>query len=299
MGSKSSKLPLQPSKKEFDKEWRKTNWSKGKRDAMVDALRNFNLNDPEVGHLRCLLLGPVGAGKSSFINSVNTIFQGRVAHSALTTDCSSTSFTKTYKTYYITVGTNRLPFAFNDAMGLEDDIRIDIGKDTPRGILHNDIINALKGHLPENYVFNPYSALSDKSEQYKRSPKLSDKVHCLVYVIPANKLSIMSKDVIKKMKEVREIASEMGIPQVVVMTMADMACDLVEKDLQKVYFSTALVKSIERCSIELGVPLNCILPVKNYHMEIDLDNDMDILILTAMTQIMNFANDYIGLLKQK
>lgn len=44
--------------------------------------------------------------------------------------------------------------------------------------------------------------------------------------------------------------------------------------------------------------MNCILPVKNYHEEGMLDNDMDILILNAMTQIMNFANDYLWNLQQ-
>ena len=66
---------------------------------MVGALRNFELNDPDVGHLRCLLHGPVGAGKSSFINSVNNVFQGRTTSGALVAAASGTSFTKTVSYY--------------------------------------------------------------------------------------------------------------------------------------------------------------------------------------------------------
>ncbi|XP_023993563.2 interferon-induced protein 44-like [Salvelinus sp. IW2-2015] len=108
----------------------------------------------------------------------------------------------------------------------------------------------------------------------------------------------MPKDVIDKMKELRQKASRLKIPQVVVMTMPDKACELVNKDVNRIYYSKEIKKKMQICSNELGVPMNCVLPVKNYHEEGMLDNDMDILILNAMTQIMNFANDYLWDLQQ-
>ncbi|XP_014023056.2 interferon-induced protein 44-like [Salmo salar] len=285
MGGKES----MPPKTEFDSPWRDQNWDKQERDTMVAALRNFKLSDPDMGQLRCLLYGPVGAGKSSFVNSVNNVFQGRVAHNALVAAASGTSFTKTYNTRYIKDGDKRLPFAFNDVMGLEAQ---------EKGMQPEDIINALKGHLPEGYKFNPCSALTDESAEYNKKPRSSDKVHCLVSVVAADKISLMSNDVIVKMRKVREKASELGIPQVDVMTMPDKACPLVKMDVKKMYTSKAIKDKMLICSNELGVPMNCILPVKNYHEEGMLDNDMDILILNAMTQIMNFANDYIWNLQQ-
>uniref|UniRef100_A0AAZ3S8F6 Interferon-induced protein 44-like n=1 Tax=Oncorhynchus tshawytscha TaxID=74940 RepID=A0AAZ3S8F6_ONCTS len=261
------------------------------RDAMVAALRNFELSDPDVGQLRCLLHGPVGAGKSSFINSVNNVFQGRSTHIALVAAASGTSFTMKYKTHYFQgrKGEKRLPFAFNDVMGLETQTN---------GLHPDDIINALKGHLPEGYEFNPLHPLSDQKEEYIQNPSLSDKTHCLVSIVTADTISRMNKDVIDKMKHIRAEASKLQIPQVVVMTMPDKACELVNRDVKRIYYSKAIKEKMQICSNELGVPMNCILPVKNYHEEGMMDDDMDILILNAMTQIMNFANDYIWDLQQ-
>lgn len=40
--------------------------------------------------------------------------------------------------------------------------------------------------------------------------------------------------------------------------------------------------------------MNCIFPVKNYHEEIQLNNDVDVLLLSALSTILNFANDYVA-----
>ncbi|CAB1315412.1 unnamed protein product, partial [Coregonus sp. 'balchen'] len=203
---------------------------------MVNALRNFELSDPDVGQLRCLLHGPVGAGKSSFINSVNNVFQGRSTHNALASAATGTSFTMKYKTHYIQgrKGEKRLPFAFNDVMGLE----------TKKNGLHpDDIINALKGHLPEGY----------------ENPGLSGKTHCLVSIVTADTISLMHKDVIDKMKHIRAEASKLEIPQIVVMTMPDKACELVNRNVKRIYYSKAIKEKMQICSNELGVPMNCIL----------------------------------------
>ncbi|CAB1342293.1 unnamed protein product [Coregonus sp. 'balchen'] len=49
---------------------------------------------------------------------------------------------------------------------------------------------------------------------------------------------------------------------------------------------------MEECSARLGVPVNCILPVKNYHEETDLNDDIDVLLLGALEQIVDFADEF-------
>lgn len=48
------------------------------------------------------------------------------------------------------------------------------------------------------------------------------------------------------------------------------------------------------CSNKLGVPMNCIFPVKNFHGETDMDDQTDFFILSALKNIVNFADDYVN-----
>ena len=51
---------------------------------------------------------------------------------------------------------------------------------------------------------------------------------------------------------------------------------------------------MEEISTKVGIPMNCIFPVKNYHEEVDLDNDIDVLILRALKHMINFGEDFIN-----
>ena len=45
---------------------------------------------------------------------------------------------------------------------------------------------------------------------------------------------------------------------------------------------------------KLGFPLTSIFPVKNYHEEQDLNDDIDMLILRALKQMIQIANDHVN-----
>lgn len=42
----------------------------------------------------------------------------------------------------------------------------------------------------------------------------------------------------------------------------------------------------------LGIPLACVLPVKNYSDELELDEVTDILLLTAVEQMLNYSDSF-------
>ncbi|XP_051767684.1 interferon-induced protein 44-like [Ctenopharyngodon idella] len=284
MGPKASSPPPPP--RVYDRPWRSINWSEDGQN-LLTTVTDFQPGNAEVNPLRILLHGPVGAGKSSFFNSVNNALQGRIstralANSSLNSDKTFTLECKIYKVKNDRAG-SFFPFTFTDIAGMDKQI----------GIKTEDIIQLLKGHISDGYIFNPLKPITEEDTKYKKNPILKDRIHCLVAVLPADTVSLIDEEMIRQMKEVREKARDLGIPQVIIMTKVDEACPLVKDNLEKIYTSKKIKQKMEECSIKLGVPVNCIYPVKNYHEENTTDTTVDILILDALKNILNFANDYV------
>ncbi|XP_014858184.1 PREDICTED: interferon-induced protein 44-like [Poecilia mexicana] len=263
--------------------WREITW--GNKEELLQYIKNFEPQNEEVEAIRVLLHGPVGAGKSSFINSANNVLQGRMTQEALANNTTNdNSFTKEYKTHTFKKEKgkeNVYPFVFNDVMGLEEG----------NGVRADDIKLALKGHVMDGYKFNPVSPLSDVDPGYNSSPSISDRVHVLVCIYDANAPE-MKQPVLKKMREIREAASDLGIPQMAILTHIDEACGETERNLRNVYKSTYLKKKMRDFSSSLGIPMNCILPVKNYSDETQMNPDVDDLILSALRLMVDFGDDY-------
>lgn len=195
-------------------------WSADKKKDLLKQLNNFQPGNSEVETLRILLYGPVGAGKSSFINSVDSALQGRITTRALTDSGSGKCFTLQTKAYELKKGETltHLPFTLIDTKGFEEQCK--------SGMKSEDIIRILQGHM-ENKSETP------KNEKNKTT--LKNKIHCLVAVLPAK--TFMEGHVISQMREVRLKARDMDIPQVIILTKVDEACSQVKNNIRDVYKS--------------------------------------------------------------
>nr|XP_004576238.1 interferon-induced protein 44 [Maylandia zebra] len=266
----------------LEKPWRKINNGENPTDQHV--VENYK---PEVEeqNLRILLHGPVGAGKSSFINSVNSVLQKRVCCEALVAN-SCDCFTKKYTTYKIKKGNAFYPFFLNDMVGLKFTT-----SRRNRRIHVKHVKQALKGHIKDGYVFNPENKLSKGDRYYNRTPTENDKVHVLVCVVDANTASLMNDATVEAIQDVRDEATELEIPQVAIFTKIDEAFPEIKHDVTNVYRSECLQQRIEQFSKRVGIPINFIFPVKNYHSERELNPDIDAIIMNAMRNIIDIGND--------
>ncbi|CAI5670141.1 unnamed protein product [Oreochromis niloticus] len=176
------------------------------------------------------------------------------------------------------------PFVFSDLMGLP------VG--SGEGVRVEDIKLAMMGHVKEGYKFNPASPLSTSDSGYNPSPSPEDRVHVLVCVYAGNMIG-MNSSMLQKMKAIRETASDLGIPQLAVVTKFDEACPETAKDLKNMYKSKFVKNKIRELSSGLGISLNFILPVKNYSEETQLNDDIDASILRALRMMIDLGEDFI------
>ncbi|XP_045906410.1 interferon-induced protein 44-like isoform X2 [Micropterus dolomieu] len=181
---------------ELESPWRTIIWKSEKRKELMENIMSYKPTVSSVSQVRVLLIGPVGAGKSSFFNSINSVFRGHVTSQAIA-GCSTTSLTTQFRTYSLKAGREGkpLPILLCDTMGLEES--------TGAGLDIDDISNILKGHLPDRYQFNPSAPLHSDAQGYRKSPGLKDKIHCVAYVIDACKVSIMPTKLEEKLDAIR------------------------------------------------------------------------------------------------
>ncbi|XP_062974022.1 interferon-induced protein 44-like [Elgaria multicarinata webbii] len=266
--------------------WRKVEWTVGEREKLMAEIRAFKPYLNSVPQYRILFLGPVGAGKSSFFNSVNSTFRGYVRSQAIA-GSDFTSVTTEYRTYQVKNGGDGmpLPITFCDSMGLEE--KLGAGLDI------QEVPNLIKGHVPDRYQFNPSAVIHPNVPGYIKNPALKDEIHCVVFVIDGSKVEILPEKLEEKLREVRRQINRFGVPQLVILTKIDEICCSLEGNVSNVYRSKAVEKKMQLIGEKLGIPLCQIVPVKNYSSEIDLKDDVDTLILMAVRQILRLAESYL------
>ncbi|XP_075792441.1 interferon-induced protein 44-like [Pelodiscus sinensis] len=266
--------------------WRKITWTTEEREKIMEEIRTYKPYLNSVPQIRILVIGPIGAGKSSFFNSVNSVFRGYVTSQAIA-GSDNTSVTTQYRTYPVKDGRDGkpLPIIFCDTMGIEEK--------SGTGLEIDEVSNIIKGHVPDRYQFNPAATLRPDSPGYIKNPSLKDQIHCVAFVIDGCKIEILPEKLEDKLKQLRRKVNQFGVPQLVLLTKVDEICPALEEDIQCVYKSKAVEKQMRITAEKLGIPLAQILPVKNYCSELDLSSEVDILILSAVRQLIRLAESYL------
>ncbi|XP_004540309.2 interferon-induced protein 44 [Maylandia zebra] len=265
------------------KPWRNIKWTAEQKQQLMKAILNYKPDIKTVHQARVLLVGPIGAGKSSFFNSINSAFRGNMTSQAIA-GTAGESVTTQFRTYTIKAGKGGcvVPLILCDTMGLEEKGGLDI----------EDLVNIYKGHIKDRYQFSTSGPILTDAPGYQKHVTLSDRIHCVVYVVDTCKVSILSQKMLEKLCAIRRKTNQLGIPQLLLMTKVDEACPLVAEDLKNVYRSFYIQKKARELSEALGIPLSCILPVKNYSEELDLDQDTDTLLFGAVQHMLNFADSF-------
>ncbi|XP_062574898.1 interferon-induced protein 44-like [Saccostrea cucullata] len=266
--------------------WRKTpEWTTRVMQELKEEIENYRpLEQLKLRQTKVLLIGQIGAGKSSFFNTVNSIFRGYVTSQA----CSGTadhSLTTQFRAYQVRNSPSDKPLNFRlcDSRGLEEG----------QGIETQEMCYLLDGHVPEKYVFNPSIPLTPDTPGFIKAPKLKDQIHCVAFVIDASTVDVMSEKILEKIRNLQTPMNQRGIPQVVLLTKIDKVCEPLQHDVGLTYFVPAIQEYVNRVAMMIGLPRSHVIPVKNYESERELDTNVNILTLLAMQQILHFADDFL------
>ncbi|XP_054306616.1 interferon-induced protein 44 [Pongo pygmaeus] len=255
------------------------------RKSLLSALRTYEPYGSLVQQIRILLLGPIGAGKSSFFNSVRSIFQGHVTHQALV-GTNTTGISEKYRTYSIRDGKNGkyLPFILCDSLGLSE---------KEGGLCRDDILYILNGNIRDRYQFNPMESIKLSHHDYIDSPLLKDRIHCVAFVFDASSIERFSSQMIVKIKRIRRELINAGVVHVALLTHVD-SMDLITKgDLIEIERCVPVRSKLEEVQKKLGFALSDISVVSNYSSEWELDPVKDVLILSALRRMLWAADDFL------
>ncbi|XP_057601151.1 interferon-induced protein 44-like [Hippopotamus amphibius kiboko] len=256
------------------------------RSSLLADLRAYRPYADLVSEIRILLVGPVGSGKSSFFNSVKSIFQGHLTHQAIV-GSDVTSITEQYRIYSIKDGKDgiSLPFMLCDSMGLDEKKGV--------GLCVDDVPHILKGCVPDRYQFSPHKPITPKHPSFITSPTLKDRIHCVAYVCDINSIDNLSSKMVGKFKQIQKEVLNCGVAHVALLTKMNNCNEVLQDNFLKMNKSMISQSQIQNVNKMLGIPLSNILVVENYASGREMDPLKDILILSALKQMLRAADDFL------
>ncbi|XP_071342189.1 interferon-induced protein 44-like isoform X1 [Trachinotus anak] len=269
----------------LESQWRDVEWTEEQKTSLMKSVSSYRPSCEGVTQARVLLLGPVSSGKSSFVSSVQSVFNGRVTNRAMV-GSSATSFTKKLQSFNIRGEKQEDPtrLVLCDVMGL--------GNGEMTGLTLHDILSVIKGHVPEGHKFSPDQPVRSETVGYVKRPSLKDRIHCVAFVVDASKILTYPKGLRTTFQQLREHISDLGVHQVALLTHIDQICPETAKDVTQVYKSCAVQNTMDGAGALLGMSTSYIVPVKNYSSELDLDVNTDVLLLSAVDHILQYADLY-------
>lgn len=288
MGSNESKpepgpqtpVPQKTENPLFDRPWREPstwNYSLEKK-IKIDIEQIKPKGTPNI-----LLSGPVGSGKSSFINAVFSIGEGKRVSRAQT-GSSASSYTTEYKGY--TQKTLLKNFILRDTMGIEPNNDV--------GFHIDDFIYLVKGHIINKYKFHPACSITPQSLYYRKEPEPMDVIHCVIFVISAVDIyNDIPEPYVRKIGHLQLKLRSEHVPRTLILTMADKLCEKVNEDVKNMFRSRKIQKAVKIASEVFHIDQASIHPVVNYEVGFELTPEQNIPLLFGLRQSMQYADDFI------
>jgi len=228
--------------------------------------------DPEGAPCNILLFGLAGSSKSSFINSCYAMLSGATSYKQIAiSGGNSARVTTEYNGNRLINLNDKRPTRYRlwDTWGLERNNYQDCQFEF-----------MLSGQLNRKFKMN-----DDVSQVKYGDPK--QKIHCVLFFIPAAELDLQSSPMLQKTKEFREISTRMGIPFVVAITKVDSKVPAFRDDSS--IKQQAIDQMITRAAQVFNIQENRIRPLINHTAEKEKTFSVDVVVLELLDVAISVA----------
>ncbi|KAK1153899.1 interferon-induced protein 44-like isoform X2, partial [Acipenser oxyrinchus oxyrinchus] len=275
----SAILSLRPEPKQklkpeplFPNPWREVEFSDDAYMKLQDEIKNHQPH-PKASTTNILILGNVGSGKSSFLNSVlselrREEFNGRVQSIQAVRPPAETSDTQHLRCH-----------RFNDKMKIFDTAGFELEKTVNATIILKKIID---GEVAEGTKFD--DILKTKSSMD------GDKIHCVVLVISIHTAENMDSALIRCYEEFIGMLTETGVPCQLLVTL-DKLFEKTE-DLKSLYRRRDIKQKIENIAKKMRISMSNVLVISNYFEEMEINQIKGTLLLEAVAQMLTAAKPF-------
>ncbi|KAK1153849.1 interferon-induced protein 44-like [Acipenser oxyrinchus oxyrinchus] len=254
----------------FPNPWREVEFSDDAYMKLQDEIKNHQPH-PKASTTNILILGNVGSGKSSFLNSVlselrREEFNGRVQSIQAVRPPAETSDTQHLRCH-----------RFNDKMKIFDTAGFELEKTVNATIILKKIID---GEVAEGTKFD--DILKTKME--------GDKIHCVVLVISIHTAENMDSALIRCYEEFIGMLTETGVPCQLLVTL-DKLFEKTE-DLKSLYRRRDIKQKIEMLANEMRIAMCNVLVASNYFEDVEINQIKGTLLLEAFAQMLTAAKPF-------
>jgi len=233
--------------------------------------------DSQIEHFNVLLLGTPSSGKTSLRNTIGSAFSDNILKLAFAgqDDSSLTKKLTSYPVRYKKDGKNEvLKLKFWDTMGLETKLTLET------------ICKIIDGEVESG------TPLEGPLEKGRSSPEAKHKMHCILFVINATKLTALEETWKRMIDGIKEKANIRGVPSMVVLTHVDKMCPQVAANTRAVFMSEKIRKLIEEAAIITTFTENKIHPIRNYSKEVIQTTSIDFLTLLLVQNVLECCDEY-------
>lgn len=260
-------------------------FSKNTKDRLLKKILDISLPDP-CKSINIMVMGNIGAGKSSFINTLFTVLRNNDHLSTIASPhgINISSTTKRFHEVILTTFEDGKTIRIYDCRGVHC-------HDWSSTDYRDDLIKAVDGRIRRNYQFQKDRGIQEDSVFLNKNPTISDKMHCVLYVTDSNQVQ---HDQSAILRNVRAHVDDNAIPLRVVLTKVDQLnlCGF-HGDLSGIFRSRQMNLKVEAAIKQFGKQKNQILPIANYVNDMQQNIVQDVLALLTIDNILEDAISYI------